>query len=125
MKRLIALLAIFAMVVISGTSVFAGEMTAKDKELIQKLSHQDLTKRIDAAQKLAERDCKGAEEELIHMLKNDKEFQARIVAATSLMKIGEEKALKAIQLQAEQDDVKTARTAMKGIVGKMQARQSS
>lgn len=125
MKRLIALAGIFTMVFVAGTQVFAGEMTAKDKELVQNLKHQELTKRIDAAQKLAERGCKGAEEELIHMLKNDKEFQARIVAATSLMKIGEEKALKAIQQQAENDDVKTARTVMKGIVDKMQARQSS
>ncbi|MBD3378083.1 hypothetical protein GF406_23840 [candidate division KSB1 bacterium] len=125
MKRLIALLSIFTMIFVAGTQVFAAEMTAKDKELIQNLKHQDLTKRIDAAQKLAERDCKGAEEELIHMLKNDKEFQARIVAATSLMKIGDENALKAIQQQAENDDVKTARTVMKGIVDKMRAGQSS
>jgi predicted Holliday junction resolvase-like endonuclease len=125
MKRLIALFGIFTMIFVAGTQVFAGEMTAKDKELIQNLKHQDLTKRIDAAQKLAERDCKGAEEDLIHMLKNDKEFQARIVAATSLMKIGNEKALKAIQQQAENDGVKTARTVMKGIVDKMRAGQSS
>ena len=110
MKRLIAFFSIFTMVFVAGMQVFAGEMTAKDKELIQNLKHQD---------------CKGAEEDLIHMLKNDKEFQARIVAATSLMKIGNEKALKAIQQQAENDDVKTARTVMKGIVDRMQAGQAS
>lgn len=53
-------------------------------------------------------------------MKNDKAFQARIVAAMALMDLGDAKALEANRLQAKVDENKTVRTALTGIVKKFE-----
>ncbi len=98
----------------------ASTLNEKDQKLVNQLTSADLNKRVKAAQELGERKVKGAVKELTNMLQNDKEYRARIVAGMALVEIGDAAALDALKKQAENDPVKTARTAMKAMASKLE-----
>lgn len=98
----------------------ASTMSQKDQKLVTQLKSADLDQRVKAAQELGERKVQGAVKELTNMLHNDKEYRARIVAGMALVEIGDAAALDALKKQAENDPVKTARTAMKAMASKLE-----
>jgi HEAT repeat protein len=98
----------------------ASAMNQKDQKLVMQLNSAELEKRVDAAQELGERKVQGAVKELQSMLQKDKEYRARIVAGMALVEIGDKSALEAIKKQAENDPVKTARTALKAMATKLE-----
>ncbi|MBD3378372.1 hypothetical protein GF406_25310 [candidate division KSB1 bacterium] len=98
----------------------ASTMSQKDQKLVTQLKSADLDQRVKAAQELGERKVQGAVKELTNMLQNDKEYRARIVAGMALVEIGDAAALDALKKQAENDPVKTARTAMKAMASKLE-----
>ena len=61
---------------------------------------------------------------LIEMMQHDEAFQARIIAAMALYKIGDPKAFDAIKEQAEKDPRQTVRTALRGLCQKIDQENS-
>ena len=96
------------------------QLDEKDQKLIQQLENEKADKRMQAAQKLAERNCVAAESVLLEMMKDDPAYQARIVAAMSLMQLNSKDAVTAIKKQSENDPNKIVRNALSGIVKKME-----
>ncbi len=101
--------------------------TMSDKEydqyLINALKDKNLGIRTSAAQLIGERKVKEAVEPLIKMLKTEKNYSGRIVAALALYKIGDEKALPELKKLAKCDKCKTVRHVVSAIVKEMQTVQ--
>ncbi|MDZ7722707.1 MAG: hypothetical protein U5R06_07790 [candidate division KSB1 bacterium] len=96
-QKMLGWVAILSLVIVFGAFAKASpkadvsQLDAKDQKLVQQLDNEKADKRIQAAQKLAERNCLKAEDALLTMLQEDSAYQARIVAAMSLMKLNSEK----------------------------------
>ena len=115
------------MIVLAITMLFAVSMLAtaadlskENKELITKLTSEKDEVRLEAAKKLGDNKCCEAIDPLVKILKNDKQFAARIVAATSLYKIGDKKVLPVLKEQLKADKNQTVRTVLEGIIKKME-----
>jgi len=99
-----------------------GVVMAKDAkidnnhQLIQFLKDDNVGVRSSAAQLLGEQRAKDAVEPLIQMLKNEKNFRVRIVAAVALHKIGDQRALPVLKKIAFNDPNKTVRHVVSGLV---------
>ncbi len=106
--------------------MFVGVAMAKDsnkndaQRLIQFLKDENVGVRSSAAQLLGEQKEKEAVEPLIQMLKNEKNFRVRIVAAVALHKIGDSRALPILKKLAAKDPNKTVRRVATGLVNAME-----
>lgn len=109
-------LLIFAM----NTIAFSADLSKENKKLLQELKSEKYDVRVKAAQKLGENKCCDAIKPLVKILKNDAKYNARIVAAHSLYKIGDKKVLQILKERAKLDDNKTVRTVLEGIIKKME-----
>jgi HEAT repeat protein len=92
----------------------------QDRQLLAKLHDKELSKRINAAKSLAERQTIQATDDLIEMLKADDEHQARITAGLALIEIATPRAIKAVKEQSVQDVNKTVRHALAGMINMLQ-----
>ena len=125
-QKMVGWVAILSLVIVFGAfakaspNVDVSQLDAKDQKLVQQLDNEKTDKRMQAAQKLADRNCVQAEDALLNMLQKDPAYQARIVAAMSLIKLDSEKALDAIKDQAEKDPNQIARNALNGMVKQIQ-----
>lgn len=96
------------------------QLDAKEQKLMQQLEDKNVDKRMQAAEKLVAKNCKKAETALVKMMQDDPVYQARIVAALSLMKLDCKDSVAEIDKQAKADDNKIVRNALLGIVNQMQ-----
>ena len=113
----LALMMVFALNII----VSAADLSKENKELIQKLSSEKYEARLEAAQKLGNNKCCEAIDPLIKVLKNDKKYNARIVAAYSLYKIGDKKVLPVLKEHLKAEKNQTVKTVIEGIIKKMES----
>lgn len=90
-----------------------------DKYLIKCLKDDNIGVRTSAAQLLGDRKAEAAVKPLLKMLKSEKRYCARIVAALALYKIGDEKAIPALEKVACKDKCKTVRRVTTAIVQEM------
>lgn len=128
MKNLTKISVAMALVVVLSvfsTSVFAQPVDAVkyDKYLIKSLSDENVGIRSSAAQLLGERKVKDAIKPLVKMLKKEKNSSARIVAAMSLYKIGDESVLPLLKKVAIKDKNKTVRRVVTAMVYEMEGTQ--
>lgn len=93
---------------------------AYDQYLIQSLKNENIGIRTSAAKLLGERKVQAAVDPLLKMLKTEKKYSARIVAALALYQIGDEKALPALKKVAAKDRNKTVRHVVTPLVLEMQ-----
>lgn len=125
-KKMIGWIAVLSLAIVFGTfakpaaNTDLSQLDQKDQKLVQQLQDEKADKRMQAAQKLAKRNCVAAENLLVKMMQNDTVYQARIVAAMSLMELDLKQTLPAIKKQAENDENKIVRNALGGIVSKME-----
>lgn len=105
-----------------GGPVVASEPLVSDYDqyLINALKDENVGIRTSAAQLLGERKTEAAVKPLVKMLKTEKNYAARIVAATALYQIGDEKALPFLKEAAKKDKNLTVRHVVAGIVKNMQ-----
>ncbi len=117
-------LAMWAMTFVGG-AVMASEPLVSDYDqyLINALKDENVGIRTSAAQLLGERKTEAAVKPLVKMLKAEKSYAARIVAATALYQIGDEKALPFLKEAAKKDKNLTVRHVAAGIVKNMQDKQ--
>jgi HEAT repeat protein len=90
-----------------------------DKYLLKCLKDENMGIRASAAQLLGERKVQAAVKPLIKMLKTDKAYNARIVAAVALYKIGDERAIPELKKLAFCDHCKTVRHVAAAIAQEM------
>ena len=120
MKRLMA----FGMAVILGltlVNVWSGNAIADENKtyneyLIKALKDSNEGIRSSAAMLLGERKCKQAIEPLKKMMKKDKFYASRIVAALALYEIGDKSVIGDIKKIALSDRNRTVRHVLAGIV---------
>ena len=94
-----------------------------DQYLLKCLKDDNLGIRASAAQLLGERKVQAAVKPLIEMLKTEKTYNARIVAAVALYKIGDEKAIPELKKMAFCDHCKTVRHVAAAIAQEMKNTQ--
>lgn len=128
MKRITTISVAMALVVVLSvfsTSVFAQSVEKEkyDQYLIKSLSDENVGIRSSAAQLIGERKVKEAIKPLVKMLKTEKNSSARIVAAMSLYKIGDESVLPLLKKVAAKDDNKTVRRVVTAMVHEMEGTQ--
>ena len=92
---------------------------AYNQYLINSLDDENIGIRTSAATLLGERRVVEAVEPLIKMLKNEKNYSARIVAAIALYRIGDERAIPVLEHKAKKDKNKTVRHVLNGIIQEM------
>ncbi len=104
------------------SAVFAQQPRDKnyDQYLIGKLKDKNIGVRSSAAILLGERRATVAVEPLLKMLKDEKCYSCRIVAAHALYKIGDLKALRTLKKIANHDNNRTVRHVVKAIVREME-----
>jgi ribosomal protein L7/L12 len=126
MKRTIMVFVLVAAVVMAAAAFAGGNqagtssLNKDNQKWMSKLKSDDVSKRVEAATKLGLNKAKDAVSGLVDMMKNDKDFRARIVAANALCKIGDLSVIKDIKEQAAAEKNKTARTAIAGVVKEME-----
>ena len=126
MKRFVVL--VFAMVFIVSSFVMAAEPgsiapfdeKAYNEYLTESLKDPNLGIRFSAAKLLGERRVYEAKDELVNMLKRDKEYQNRIAAGLALMEIGDENVYNELVKQSKKDKCKTVRHVLVGVTAQMQ-----
>ena len=91
-----------------------------DQYLINSLKDENIGIRSSAAQLIGERKVEAAVKPLIKMLKTDKLYACRIVAAKALYDIGDETALPVLKKVAKYDKNKTVRHVVKALVHEME-----
>ncbi len=111
-----ALTMVFALNII----VSAADLSKENKNLIQKLSSEKYETRLEAAQKLGDNKCREGIDPLIKMLKNEKKYNARIVAAHALYNIGDKKVLPVLKEHLKTEENKTVKTVLEWIIKKME-----
>ena len=113
--------ALLALLILVGAG-FAQQPTEKnyDQYLIGKLKDKNIGVRSSAAQLLGERRVTTAVEPLLKMLKDEKCYSCRIVAANALYKIGDRKALCTLKRIAKHDNNRTVRHVVKALVWEME-----
>lgn len=117
-------LAMWAMTFVGGTLMASEPLVSDyDQYLINALKDENVGIRTSAAQLLGERKTEAAVKPLVKMLKTEKNYAARIVAATALYQIGDEKALPFLKEAAKKDKNLTVRHVAAGIVKSMQDKQ--
>lgn len=116
-------LAMWAMMLV-GSTVQASEPLVSDYDqyLINALKDENVGIRTSAAQLLGDRKTEAAVKPLVKMLKTEKSYAARIVAAMALYQIGDEKTLPFLKDVAKKDKNQTVRHVAAGIVKNMQER---
>ena len=95
---------------------FAKPLTDYDRNLIDLLKDGNSGIRSSAAQLLGERKIEQAVKPLIKMLKSEKDYKARIVAAIALFKIGAAEVLPVLKKVAQYDQNRTVRRVATGLV---------
>lgn len=108
----IVIAAIFAL----NLAVFAESVDG----LIKKLEDKKVEVRVTAAQKLGQEKVSQAIQPLVNMLKTDKQYNARIAAAVALYKIGDKSVLPVLKKVSKNDENKTVRTVVTGIIKRME-----
>ncbi|MBN1999626.1 HEAT repeat domain-containing protein [candidate division KSB1 bacterium] len=122
MKRIVMLIA--AVVFIINLTAIATEPVPIPDEntysyneyLISSLKDKNIGIRTSAAKLLGKRQVLEATDELVDMLKMDKQYEARIVAGLALLEIGNTEVIKVIEKQAKKDRNQTVRHVLDGVV---------
>ncbi len=87
--------------------------------LISSLKDKNLGIRTSAAKLLGKRQVMKAQDDLVAMLKTDKNYQARIVAGMALLELGDTKVLKTVETQAKTDRNQTVRHVLRGVANEL------
>jgi len=115
------MMAIVLVVVLSLSSVgFAKGVSEYDQYLINALKDKNIGVRASAAQLLGDRRVQEAIKPLIKMLKSEKDYACRIIAAKALYDIGDLKVLPLLKKVAKKDKNKTVRRVVTAIVQEME-----
>ncbi len=113
MKKMMTVVLILALMVGVG---MAKPLADYDRNLIDLLNDENIGIRASAAQLLGERKVDEAVQPLMSMLKTEKDYKARIVAAIALHKIGNADALPVLKKVAKHDANLTVRRVVTGLI---------
>ena len=118
MKTLMRISLVLTLVLVIGNLAIAQPKTSieYDKYLIKSLDDENLGIRSSAAQLIGERKVENAVKPLMTMLKTEKHYSARIIAAIALYQIGDERAVPTLKEYARNDKNKTVRRVLTGLV---------
>jgi len=94
-----------------------------DQYLVKALKDDNIGIRASAAQLLGERKVETAVKPLVTMLKTEKNYAARIVAAIALYQIGDEKVLPVLREVYKKDKNRTVKHVVAGIIKSMEEKQ--
>lgn len=103
----------------------ATELNAPDYDqyLVKALKDDNIGIRTSAAQLLGERKVETAIKPLVTMLKTEKNYAARIVAAIALYQIGDEKVLPVLREVYKKDKSRTVKHVVAGIIQSMEEKK--
>ena len=124
-------LAVTLVLVIIASIFFSGICLSQEKEekkekkyneyLLKALKDENLGIRCSAVQLLGERKVVAAVKPLARMLKYEKYYGARIMAALALYQIGDKQALSIFKSRVKRDRNKTVRNVLAGLIDSMEA----
>jgi len=114
-------LAIIISIFVSGVCI-SQEMSEKEynKYLLKALKDDNVGIRASAAQLLGERKVDEAIKPLARMLKTEKHYAVRIMAALALYQIGTDEVLPILKQRLKRDRNKTVRHVLAGIIDSME-----
>ena len=121
-KLSLSICMVILLMTMAGSAVIANpdDKVNYDKYLIKALKDKNIGVRASAAQLLGERKVEKATKPLIRMLKREKNYSARIIAAIALYQIGDENVLPLLKKKAKYDNNKTVRRVLTGLVLEME-----
>ncbi|NOZ60510.1 MAG: HEAT repeat domain-containing protein [Calditrichaeota bacterium] len=121
MKKFLPVAMTFALLALIFVSAgFAQQEKNYDQYLIKALKDKNLGIRASAAQLLGERRAEEAMKPLLKLLKQEKCYACRIIAAQALYKIGNKSVLPELKRIMKNDRNKTVRHVVKAIVLEME-----
>ena len=117
---MITVLAIMV-IVSSGTMLFAAEKASVEnlsyeEYLIKSLQDENIGRRASAARILGEQNNQVAVRPLMDMLKSEKDFRVRIVAAVSINNLGDPSVVPALKKIWKNERNKTAKQVLGGVI---------
>lgn len=101
--------------------LMAGDKDSKVQEMIKQLKDENPKKRAEAAQKLGDSKSNEAVQPLVEVLKQDSDQRVRIVAATSLLKLGDKNLIPSLESIKDQEGNETLKSVLAGVINKLQA----
>jgi len=124
-KKIVTVLMVLSLMTAFAANGFAKEMdsytnTDYDQYLMKHLNDKNLGIRTSAAQLLGERKTVQAIDQIAKMLKHDKDYRARIIAAVVIMKIGDMTKLELLRQRARKDKNETVRHVLAGVIREME-----
>jgi len=111
---------VILMVMSLGSMLVAADKITYEEYLIKSLNDEDVARRANAAQQLAQRNVTEAIQPLVQMLQNDKDFRGRIVAAVALMKLGDQSLVPTLKDAYKNETRKTVQTVLAGVIKELQ-----
>jgi len=114
----LALVLTLVFTVLIGSVVLSQELNEKEynQYLIKALKDENIGIRASAAQLLGERKVAEAVKPLVNMLRTEKHYGVRIVAAVALHQIGDEKVLPILKERLKRDRNRTVKHVLAGLI---------
>jgi HEAT repeat protein len=98
--------------------------TEYNQYLISSLSNDNIGIRVSAAQLLGERKIFDSKPALIEMLKNDKHYEARIIAVWALTQFGDEQLVEIFKQQLKKEKNQTVQHVLVGAINELTKAES-
>lgn len=111
---------VILMVMSFGGMLVAADKITYEEYLIKSLNDEDVARRANAAQQLAQRNVTDAIQPLVQMLQNDSDFRGRIVAAVALLKLGDQSLIPTLKEAQKNETRKTVQTVLAGVIRELQ-----
>lgn len=98
------------------------ENLSYEQYLIKSLEDENIGRRASAAQILGEQKTQVAVQPLVNMLKSEKDFRVRIIAAASLHKLGDPTVVPTLKQVWKKERNKTVKQVLAGVITNLKAK---
>ena len=116
----VQILIVAIMLFVMSQVAFSADNISYDTYLINSLNDDNVGRRASAAKLLGERNVNSAVQPLMKMLKSDKDFRVRIVAAVSLYKLCDTSVIRSLKAIRKKEKNKTVQHVLNGIILELQ-----
>lgn len=114
---------ILALLLFFSATSFANEKYAYHQYLLKSLDDENVGRRASAAMLLGDNRVNEAIVPLMKMLKTEKDFRVRIIAAVSLFKVGDNSIVPQLKKAYKKEKNKTVKHVLGGVINELQSQE--